>query len=81
VSSDAWPQTGAAAPAAGGGPGDLQWRYAAELAARHFARDPDQLAVLARLEELRRRLLESAPRNGIVLRAGSQRSPAATRCR
>jgi cell division protein ZapE len=56
-----------ASPAAGLGAGDLQRRYAEEASARHFASDPDQLAVVAHLEDLRRRLLESAPTNGIAL--------------
>jgi cell division protein ZapE len=49
-----------ASPTAADGAADLQRRYAEELAARHFAADPAQLAVLARFEQLRRRLLESA---------------------
>jgi cell division protein ZapE len=40
---------------------DLQQRYQRELTARHFQSDPAQLAALARLEDLRRRLIASAP--------------------
>jgi cell division protein ZapE len=47
--------------------GDLQRRYAAELAAGRLASDATQLAVVARLEGLRGRLLESAPTTGITL--------------
>jgi cell division protein ZapE len=59
--------------------GDVQQRYDEELAGRHFTSDADQLAVVARLEELRRRLLESAsglamPR-WLALLTGRNRSP------
>jgi cell division protein ZapE len=50
----------AAASTAADGAGDLQRRYAEELAERHFSRDAEQLTVVARLEDRRRRLLESA---------------------
>jgi cell division protein ZapE len=55
----------AAASTAADGAGELQRRYAEELAVRHFTRDAEQLAVVARLEDLRRRLLESA--SGLAL--------------
>jgi cell division protein ZapE len=55
----------AAASTAADGAGELQRRYAEELAVRHFTRDAQQLAVVARLEDLRRRLLESA--SGLAL--------------
>ncbi|HEY1875325.1 MAG TPA: cell division protein ZapE [Steroidobacteraceae bacterium] len=58
-------QTSAAAPAAGSGAGDLQRRYAAELAVRHFTSDGEQLAVVGRLDDLRQRLLE--PASGLAL--------------
>ena len=56
--SEASPPTSAAAPAAGREVGDVQRHYAAELAARHFTSDAGQLAVVTRLDDLRRRLLE-----------------------
>ena len=40
---------------------DLQHRYRRELAARRLRSDPAQLAALARLEDLRRRLLAAPP--------------------
>ncbi len=40
---------------------DLHQRYQRELTARYFQSDPAQLAALARLEDLRRRLIASAP--------------------
>jgi cell division protein ZapE len=49
----------AAAPAAARG--DLQHSYQRELAQRHLRSDPAQLAVLAQLEDLRRRLMVAAP--------------------
>ena len=55
----------AAAPLAGREAGDLQRRYAEELALGHFTSDPEQLAVVTQLEDLRRRLL--APAGGIAL--------------
>ena len=54
-----------ASPAAGLGAGDLHRHYAAELSLRHFTSDAEQLAVVAKLEDLRRRLLERA--SGIAL--------------
>ena len=56
--SEASPPTSAAAPVAGREVGDVQRHYAAELTARHFTSDAGQLAVVARLDDLRRRLLE-----------------------
>jgi cell division protein ZapE len=58
-------QTSAAAPAAGNGAGDLQRRYAEDLAQHHFTSDAEQLAVVGRLDELRQRLL--APAGGFAL--------------
>ena len=55
----------AAAPLAGREAGDLQRRYHEELALRRFTSDPEQLAVVTQLEDLRRRLL--APAGGIAL--------------
>jgi len=54
-----------AAPPAGREAGDLQRRYHEELALRRFTSDPEQLAVVTQLEDLRRRLL--APAGGIAL--------------
>jgi cell division protein ZapE len=51
--------TSAAARLAGSGAGTLQRRYAEALAVRHFASDAEQLAVVGRLDDLRRRLLEA----------------------
>jgi len=65
VRSEASPQTSAAAPAAASEPGEVQRRYAAELAVRHFTSDAEQLAVVARLDDLRRRLLQ--PLSGFPL--------------
>jgi cell division protein ZapE len=63
VSSEApTSQLPAAAPAALARHADLRELYAAQLAMRHFASDEAQLAVLARLEDLRRRLLETGLR-------------------
>jgi len=50
---------------AGSEVGDVQRHYAAELTARHFTSDAGQLAVVARLDDLRRRLLE--PPRGFAL--------------
>jgi cell division protein ZapE len=58
-------QTSAAAPTAGSGGGDLQRRYAEALGLRHFTSDAEQLAVIARLDDLRQRLLE--PLSGFAL--------------
>ena len=58
-------QTSAAAPAAGSGAGDLQRRYAEDLAGRHFTSDAEQLAMVGRLDDLRQRLLE--PASGFAL--------------
>jgi cell division protein ZapE len=58
VRSEASPP--AAAPLAGREAGDLQRRYAEELALSHFTSDPEQLAVVTKLEDLRRRLLQPA---------------------
>jgi cell division protein ZapE len=55
----------AAAPAAGSEVGEVQRHYAAELAARHFTSDAEQLAVVARLDDLRRRLL--VPLRGLAV--------------
>jgi cell division protein ZapE len=65
VRSEASPKTSAAAPPAGREAGELQRHYAAELALRHFTSDAEQLAVVAKLEDLRRRLLK--PASGIAL--------------
>jgi cell division protein ZapE len=51
--------------AADSGVGELQRRYAAELAARRLTSDAEQLAVVARLEDLRERLLQ--PPSGFAL--------------
>ena len=59
--SAAPPQASAAAPPLEG-PGELQRRYAGQVAARHFEKDDAQLAVVARLEELRRRLTAAPSR-------------------
>ena len=59
-------QASAAAPAVEG-PGDLQRRYAAQVAARRFASDDAQLTVVARLENLRRQLLATARSSGVPL--------------
>jgi cell division protein ZapE len=64
VSSEASTRRGA--PAAAGEAGDLQRHYAEELATGHFTSDPEQLAVVARLEDLRRRVL-SVHASGIAL--------------
>jgi cell division protein ZapE len=42
----------------------LERRYEEELRARHFRRDPAQLVVLARLSELRARLIATTPAGG-----------------
>jgi cell division protein ZapE len=60
-------ETSPVVPATGSGGGDLLRRYAEELVIRHFTSDPEQLAVAARLEDLRRRLLKSAPTSGLAL--------------
>jgi cell division protein ZapE len=65
VSNEASAQASVPAPTADAGAGGVQRHYAAELAVRHFASDAGQLAVVARLDDLRRRLLE-APR-GLAL--------------
>ena len=57
-------QSPAAAPAAVAGSAGLQELYAAQLATRQFASDEAQLAVLARLEDLRQRLLATTLRRG-----------------
>jgi cell division protein ZapE len=57
ASSSATPAAAAPSPA----PGDLQQSYQRELAQRHFRSDPAQLAAIARLEDLRRRLIAAAP--------------------
>ena len=63
--SEGSPQTSAAAPAAASETGDVQQRYAEELAARHLTSDAEQRTVVARLDYLRRRLLE--PLSGFAL--------------
>ena len=63
--SEGSPQTSAAAPAAASETGDVQQRYAEELAARHLTSDAEQRTVVARLDDLRRRLLE--PLSGFAL--------------
>jgi len=65
VRSEGSPQTSAAAPAAASETGDVQQRYAEELAARHLTSDAEQRTVVARLDDLRRRLLE--PLSGFAL--------------
>ena len=60
-------QPPAAVPATLARNADLRELYAAQLATRHFASDEAQLAVLARLEDLRQRLLERALRRGTQL--------------
>jgi cell division protein ZapE len=64
------PDTSAARPAghANAAADDLLCRYEAEVAARHFRRDPVQLQALARLDELRTRLIAATPA-GAQLRA------------
>jgi cell division protein ZapE len=57
-------QLTAAAPAAVAGAATLRELYAAQLASHHFASDEAQLAVLARLEDLRQRLLGTAVHGG-----------------
>jgi len=64
--SEAPAQWGAAAPALEGR-ADLPRRYAWQLAARHFEPDDAQLAVVARLEDLRRRLLTAGRPAGVSL--------------
>jgi cell division protein ZapE len=67
VRSDAPPQELAAERVGDVGSADLRQLYAAQLAARHFGSDDAQLAVVAQLEDLRRRLLAAAPRRGVQL--------------
>ena len=57
----------AAAAAPAGGSGELRERYAEAVARRHFRSDPAQLAALAKLEELRGRLIAAAPARGARL--------------
>ena len=64
MSSEATTRRGA--PAAAGEAGDVRRHYAEELATGHFTSDPEQLAVVARLEDLRRRVL-SVHASGIAL--------------
>src|SRR5262252_6494372 len=59
-------ETSAAAPPTGPEAGDLRPRYAEELALRHFTSDPEQLAVVTKLEDLPRCLREAA--SGSALR-------------
>jgi cell division protein ZapE len=54
--------------AAAAAPGTLRACYERQLATRGFARDPEQLAALARLEDLRDRLIAAAPAGGAPLR-------------
>ncbi len=67
MTSDAPPQAGAAARAPGSVGAEVRRLYAQQLAARRFASDAAQLAVVAQLEELRRRLLAAAPPRRIAL--------------
>jgi cell division protein ZapE len=53
--------TGIGDPPASGPEDALQRRYAQEVGARHFRRDPAQLAVLERLADLRARLIAATP--------------------
>jgi len=62
--SEAPPPIAAAAPAHAA-PGELYKRYEQQLAERHFSRDPVQLGVLERLEDLRSRLI-AAPRSHLT---------------
>jgi cell division protein ZapE len=55
----------AAAPVAGSG--ELRKRYELALATRHLRSDPAQLAALAKLEDLRGRLLAATPARGARL--------------
>lgn len=58
-------ETSAVAPPADREAGDLQRHYGEEFALRHFTSDAEQLAVVAKLADLRRRLLE--PARGVAL--------------
>ena len=57
--SEAHPSATAAPPELVAAPQNLPQLYARELAARHYQADPAQEALVARLEELRRALLET----------------------
>jgi cell division protein ZapE len=68
VRSDAPTQQPGAGPASSPARPDLQQLYAAQLALRHFECDEAQLAVVAQLEDLRKRVLAApARRSGIRL--------------
>jgi cell division protein ZapE len=67
VSSDAPPRGLAAEPESVTGPANLRQLYSAQLVSRHFDSDDAQLAVVARLEDLRQRILAAAPARGLTL--------------
>jgi cell division protein ZapE len=67
VTSDAPPRGLAAEAASDAGPPNLRQLYGAQLASRHFESDDAQLAVVARLEDLRQRVLAAASPPGVVL--------------
>jgi cell division protein ZapE len=59
--NEAPPGIAASAPAASPAAGELRQRYEREMAAHHLQSDPAQLAALAQLEDLRRRLIAAPP--------------------
>jgi len=67
VSSDSPPRGLAAEPESVAGPANLRQLYRAQLVSRHFDSDDAQLAVLARLEDLRERIVAAAPPRGVTL--------------
>jgi cell division protein ZapE len=58
--NEAPPGIAASLPAIDPGPGELRQRYEREIAARHLQSDPAQLAAVAQLGDLRRRLIAAA---------------------
>jgi cell division protein ZapE len=67
VSSDPPSRGLAAQPGSVAGPADLRQLYGAQLVSRHFDSDDAQLAVVARLDDLRQRILAAAPPHGATL--------------
>ena len=66
MSSESPPRALAAEPAGDAAPANLRQLYGAQFLARHFDHDDAQLAVVARLEDLRQRIL-AAPRRRATL--------------
>jgi cell division protein ZapE len=67
VSSDSPPRGLAAEPESVAGRAHLRQLYDAQLVSRHFDGDDAQLALVARLEDLRQRILAAAPAHGLTL--------------